>query len=224
MTRFRQLQINSNAGGVRYCLRCRLRIWNFFGVKEFFSWILISKMDVKMNFRMIMKNDVADQEIGFLTKPPCRQRGGQNSIFDSNFSYLTKFLSARLFFLVDQNSNVVTFSFLFWFCHFRLEFSKYSQNSLVGGNFDSTIPFRPQIINYALERLILTHKSHFSRELYFRVEISIKVIIGSLRVKNAFVSYNDLDWFEKFIFRVKNFRFFMNLRHIFRRDLLKIGF
>ena len=55
----------------------------FFGVKEFFSFILISKMGVKMISRIIMKNLAADPEIGFLTKSiskpfgrarTCRQR------------------------------------------------------------------------------------------------------------------------------------------------------
>ena len=41
-----------------------LRKWNFFGVKEFFPWILISKMDVKMNLRVITKNHAADLKIG----------------------------------------------------------------------------------------------------------------------------------------------------------------
>ena len=36
----------------------------FFSVKEFFPWILISKMDVKMNLRMITKNHAADSKIG----------------------------------------------------------------------------------------------------------------------------------------------------------------
>ena len=56
----------------------------FFGVKEFFSSILISKMGVKTTLRLIMKNHPADPKIGFLTKSiqsrmaaqrPCRQRG-----------------------------------------------------------------------------------------------------------------------------------------------------
>ena len=37
--------------------------WNLFGDKEFFLWILISKMDVKMNFRIITKNNAADTKI-----------------------------------------------------------------------------------------------------------------------------------------------------------------
>ena len=51
---------------------------------EFFSEILISKLVVKMNLRIITKNYAADPEIGFVTKSilkpngrtwPCRQRG-----------------------------------------------------------------------------------------------------------------------------------------------------
>ena len=40
----------------------------FFGVKQFFSGILISKMDVKMNLRIITKNLAADSKIGFPLK------------------------------------------------------------------------------------------------------------------------------------------------------------
>ena len=40
----------------------------FFWCHEIFSEILILKMDVKINSRIIMKNNAADPEIGFLTK------------------------------------------------------------------------------------------------------------------------------------------------------------
>ena len=40
----------------------------FFGVKEFFSGIMISKMSVKMNFRIITKNYATDSKIGFPLK------------------------------------------------------------------------------------------------------------------------------------------------------------
>ena len=36
--------------------------------RNFFSWSFISKMGVKMNLRIITKNNAADSEIGFLTK------------------------------------------------------------------------------------------------------------------------------------------------------------
>ena len=49
-------------------MKIELWKWNFFGVKEFFSWILILKIAVKMNLRIITKNHTADPEIGFLTK------------------------------------------------------------------------------------------------------------------------------------------------------------
>ena len=39
-----------------------------FGVKEFFSRLLISKMGVKMNLRIITKDRAADPEKRFLTK------------------------------------------------------------------------------------------------------------------------------------------------------------
>ena len=42
--------------------------WNFFGDKNFFSWISVSKMGVKMNIRIITKNNAANPEIGFFTK------------------------------------------------------------------------------------------------------------------------------------------------------------
>ena len=38
----------------------------FFGVNEFFFVILISKMDVKMNLRIITKNHADDSKIGSL--------------------------------------------------------------------------------------------------------------------------------------------------------------
>ena len=40
----------------------------FFEDKDFFSWISISKMSVKMNLRIITKNHAADPEIGLLTQ------------------------------------------------------------------------------------------------------------------------------------------------------------
>ena len=55
----------------------------FFWSQGLFSGIFISKIGVKMNLRLIMKNPTADPEIGFLTKlilksygrkGPCRQR------------------------------------------------------------------------------------------------------------------------------------------------------
>ena len=50
------------------------RSTKFFGVEEFFAWILISKMWVKMNLRKITKNNEADPKIRFLQKlilEPC---------------------------------------------------------------------------------------------------------------------------------------------------------
>ena len=35
---------------------------NFFGVKDFFSCIMISKMSVKINLRIITKNHAADSK------------------------------------------------------------------------------------------------------------------------------------------------------------------
>ena len=44
--------------------RFRQDLLSFFGVKEFFSWILISKMDGKIDLRIITKIQVADSKIG----------------------------------------------------------------------------------------------------------------------------------------------------------------
>ena len=66
------IRINSQAVGVRYCLGYRNGLVSpisafgneISGVKEFFSWILILKMDVKINLRITTKNHVADSKIG----------------------------------------------------------------------------------------------------------------------------------------------------------------
>ena len=62
-----------------FIIKIELRNWNFLVSRNFFAWILILKMSVKMNLRIIMKNHEADPEIGFLTKsistPYGRQRG-----------------------------------------------------------------------------------------------------------------------------------------------------
>ena len=47
----------------------------FFGAKEFFARILITKMDVKLNLRIITKNHAADLEIGLLTKSISKPNG-----------------------------------------------------------------------------------------------------------------------------------------------------
>ena len=41
-----------------------LRKWIFFGAKDFFSWILISKIDVKMNLRIRTESHAVDSKIG----------------------------------------------------------------------------------------------------------------------------------------------------------------
>ena len=72
--------------------------WNFLGVKEFFSWILISKMDSKMNLRIMTENQAADSDIRFLEKRvqrPCRQRGCL--ILDITPKTLKKHFEAWLF-------------------------------------------------------------------------------------------------------------------------------
>ena len=45
-----------------WLLKIGLRKW-FFWCQGIFPWILIPKMDLKMNFRMIMKNHAADSKI-----------------------------------------------------------------------------------------------------------------------------------------------------------------
>ena len=57
-----------------------LRKWNCFGIKEFSSWILISKMGAKMNLRIIMKNHTADSEKAFLTKSISKPYGHAASV------------------------------------------------------------------------------------------------------------------------------------------------
>ena len=51
----------------------------FFGVKEFFSRIMISKMSVKMNFRIMTKNHAADSEIRSPQKIDLRADGTHES-------------------------------------------------------------------------------------------------------------------------------------------------
>ena len=58
---------NSHAGGVRYCQRW-LENKIILVSSNFHALILIPKMGVKMNFRIITKNHEADPEIGFLKK------------------------------------------------------------------------------------------------------------------------------------------------------------
>ena len=48
---------------LRCLIKIGLRKWNFFLVKVFFSWILISKMGVKMIFRTRTRNHAADSKI-----------------------------------------------------------------------------------------------------------------------------------------------------------------
>ena len=49
---------------MRRFIKIGLRKWNFFfGIKEFFFVFLISKMGVKMNFRIIPKNHETDSKI-----------------------------------------------------------------------------------------------------------------------------------------------------------------
>ena len=49
-------------------MKTGIRKRNFLSVKKFFLLILISKMGVKMNLKIITKNHPADPVKGFLTK------------------------------------------------------------------------------------------------------------------------------------------------------------
>ena len=86
-----QSTFNSHAGGVRYCLQNEI----FFCVTDFFAWMLISKMGVKMNARIITKHHEVDPEIGFLTKSISKPYGRATAmppaweqIFDSQIKLL----------------------------------------------------------------------------------------------------------------------------------------
>ena len=63
-------------------LLMNIGVWksNFFGALEFFSWILISKRDVKIKFRIITKNHAAYPEIRFLTKSISKPYGRATAI------------------------------------------------------------------------------------------------------------------------------------------------
>ena len=66
--RFFMMDLDSPYLFIFWFLKIGLRKWIFLGVKEFFSWLFISKMGVKMNFRIITKYRWADPERRFLTK------------------------------------------------------------------------------------------------------------------------------------------------------------
>ena len=57
-----------------------LRKQFFLRCQEFVSWTLISKMGVKMNLRIIMKNLPADLEIWFLTKAISKPNGHATAV------------------------------------------------------------------------------------------------------------------------------------------------
>ena len=62
--------VNSLAGGVSFLLVYENRTSKmiFLVSRNLFAWILISKIGVKINLKIITKNHAADPEIGFLTK------------------------------------------------------------------------------------------------------------------------------------------------------------
>ena len=45
-------------------MKISVRKWNFYGLKDFFTWVLISKISVKMNFRIMKKSNAADSRMG----------------------------------------------------------------------------------------------------------------------------------------------------------------
>ena len=50
---------------------------NFIGLKKFFSWLLISKMDIKISLRIIMRNRAAKLEVEIPTKSILKPYGRQ---------------------------------------------------------------------------------------------------------------------------------------------------
>ena len=60
----------SHAVGVRYCIGCRKGLVSpiYLGAKKVFSGILISKMGVRINFRIITKNPATDSRMRSLKK------------------------------------------------------------------------------------------------------------------------------------------------------------
>ena len=65
----------SHQANFAWFIKIRLRKWNFFRAKEFFTWTLISKMAVKMKLRIITKNHAADSEIEFFEKSISKPNG-----------------------------------------------------------------------------------------------------------------------------------------------------
>ena len=73
-----------------YLMKIGRRKYFFLVSRYLFSWILISKMDVKMISRIITKNHAADQEIGFLIKSitkPYERATAMPPAWDLNIKY-----------------------------------------------------------------------------------------------------------------------------------------
>ena len=71
----------------------------FFGVKEFFSGIMISKMGVKMNFRITTKNHAADSKI----------ESSQKSILEPmglTSTQSRKFFACMLFLILQNQRHI----------------------------------------------------------------------------------------------------------------------
>ena len=105
-------------------------VWksNFFGALEFFSWILISKRDVKINFRIITKNHAAYPEIRFLTKSISKPYGRATAIptaWDLNLHICyTQIRSTLLAALWAFFSAYFSDRCSFYFIHLILKLSK----------------------------------------------------------------------------------------------------
>ena len=82
-----------------------LRKWNFFGTKEFFSWILISKINVKMNLRIITKTHIADSKIGSLLKSILEPIGLTSQTRQPGSS--VKFISIKVLFINPLKSSLI---------------------------------------------------------------------------------------------------------------------
>ena len=102
------------AGQLRF-RRIGLRKWIFVVSRNFFLWIFLSKTGVKMNLRIIMKNNAADSEIGFLTKSISKPYGRATAMPPA--------WELKLFLSIMRTNDVISKKDLKWreylcqFCH-----------------------------------------------------------------------------------------------------------
>ena len=91
-------------------LESHLHFLSFFWVKEFFSEIWISKMSVRMNFRIIRKNHQADSKIGSSQKIDFRADGTHEphpTALELSYVWKNSFLINDYFISVDLISAEV---------------------------------------------------------------------------------------------------------------------